>query len=143
MRALQAAKHACRASGWSISNLQLQKILYFAHMIYMGRTGQPLIDDESFEAWTYGPVLPSAYRFVSGFGSRPIADVFGTVFDSGDQDQKECIEAAVHRLGGVEPFRLVKMLHDERSAWQQYFDGKHNQVIPNSAVRDEYQRRFG
>lgn len=143
MKALQAAKTACEASGWTITNLQLQKILYIAHMVHLGRTGRPLVDDEYFEAWDYGPVLPTVYRHVSGFGSRPIANVFATIPDPSNDDERRSIDSAVKKLASIEPFRLVKILHDDRSAWQNHYDQhRRDNIIPDEAIANEYQRRF-
>lgn len=55
----------------SVSNMKLQKLLYFAHAMYLSATGQPLIN-ESPEAWEYGPVYPSVYHEFKNFGSAPI-----------------------------------------------------------------------
>jgi len=47
--ALLAARTICELRDWSVSNLELQKILYFAQMIHLGETdGHPLIG-ENFE----------------------------------------------------------------------------------------------
>lgn len=44
-----------------ISNLKLQKLLYFSWLEYYRRTnGKHLFDDE-IQAWKYGPVVPSVY----------------------------------------------------------------------------------
>lgn len=43
-----------------ISNLKLQKLLYFSWLEYYRRNGTPLFEEE-FEAWKYGPVVPSVY----------------------------------------------------------------------------------
>lgn len=43
-----------------ISNIKLQKLLYFSWLEYYKRTGEPLFD-EGFQAWRYGPVLPCVY----------------------------------------------------------------------------------
>lgn len=43
-----------------VSNLKLQKLLYFSWLEYYKRTGRPLFDEE-FQAWKYGPVVPSVY----------------------------------------------------------------------------------
>lgn len=143
MRALQAAKHACEASGWSLTNLQLQKILYLAHMVHLGQTGEPLVNDEFFEAWAYGPVLPSVYHHVSGFGSRPIANIFATVAPSRKWRQVESIEEAVDQFADVEPFRLVEILHDDRSAWNIHYNPQDRGVIiPDEDIIDEYRNRF-
>ncbi|RWO77206.1 type II toxin-antitoxin system antitoxin SocA domain-containing protein [Mesorhizobium sp.] len=63
LHVLSAAKHLAKQSGWSLSNLELQKILYLAHMFYLGRTGEPLVSGH-FEAWDYGPVHPDLYHRV-------------------------------------------------------------------------------
>jgi len=43
--------------GWKITNLALQKLLYFAHGIHLTKTKEPLVSGY-FEAWQYGPVQP-------------------------------------------------------------------------------------
>ena len=43
-----------------ISNLQLQKILYFLQVIYASKTDKLLFADQ-FEAWPYGPVIRDVY----------------------------------------------------------------------------------
>jgi hypothetical protein len=69
-----AARYACKMSGWSLTNLKLQKILYIARMVFVGRTKDQLLIDEAFKAWDFGPVLPSLYHRVrlsdDGHGSR-------------------------------------------------------------------------
>ena len=40
---LQAAKFAAGRSGWTLSNLALQKIIYVAHMLHLGTHGRPLV----------------------------------------------------------------------------------------------------
>ncbi|SUW69031.1 Panacea domain-containing protein [Bordetella avium] len=108
--ALEAAKYACRASDWTLTNLQLQKILYIAHMIHLGRTGRPLIHDEMFEAWDYGPVLPSVYRRASSFGADTVKDVFHSVQDLEpflDSEEMDTLNEAVDKLRNVPAFRLV------------------------------------
>lgn len=59
------------AKGISVDPLKLQKLMYLAHGYYVGKVGVPLID-EDFEAWPYGPVVPTIYREFKRFGSRPI-----------------------------------------------------------------------
>ena len=54
-----------------IDHMKLQKMIYFANGWALGVTGEPLID-ERFEAWQYGPVVPSIYHQFKAFGRRPI-----------------------------------------------------------------------
>ena len=48
-------------NGIWISNLKLQKLLYFAWLDYFDKYGRHLFDDDNFQAWKYGPVVPSVY----------------------------------------------------------------------------------
>lgn len=58
--------------GLSIDPLKLQKLLYFANGYYMAENdGQPLIN-EYFEAWDYGPVIPTVYYEFREYKNGPI-----------------------------------------------------------------------
>ena len=57
--------------GHEITPLKLQKLLFFIHSDYLKSSGVPLLDQE-FEAWSYGPVLPSVYREFKQFSGRAI-----------------------------------------------------------------------
>ena len=72
---LAAAKWLCQHSGWTLTNLRLQKLLYLAHMFHLGMTDKGLVDGH-FEAWELGPVHPKVYREVRKFGSSPIKPPF-------------------------------------------------------------------
>src|SRR5260221_12006869 len=54
-----------------ITNLALQKLLYFAHGIYLVKTKYPLVYGY-FEAWEYGPVHPTAYAAFKAAGDQSI-----------------------------------------------------------------------
>ncbi|MCU7943990.1 MAG: Panacea domain-containing protein [Candidatus Thiodiazotropha sp.] len=58
-------------NGISVTNLGLQKIIYFCHVWYLVSTNRPLIK-QNFEAWEFGPVLPYLYRFFNEFGDTKI-----------------------------------------------------------------------
>ncbi|MGR4068265.1 Panacea domain-containing protein [Billgrantia sp. C5P2] len=142
--AMQAAKIACEASGWTLSNLQLHKILYIAHMVYSGSHEEPLIGDERFQAWAYGPVLPSVYRYASSYGSSSIRNIFNHVPDADPtSDEYHTIVDAVESLGDMEPFRLVDITHEPISAWAHcYIPGERHVPIDQDAILNEYRQRF-
>ncbi|WP_084594115.1 Panacea domain-containing protein [Arhodomonas aquaeolei] len=139
---MEAAKRACEASGWTLSNLALQKILYLAHMIYLGRHGSPLISDR-FEAWDYGPVLPQVYRRAKAFGSGPIQNVFHSVTDIENTEEADIINEAVRKLGDLSPGTLVAATHRDGGAWARYYQpGLPSNTIPNDAIRTEYETEW-
>lgn len=59
-------------AGHSITNMALQKILYFGHGWYLALHDRPLINLR-FEAWDHGPVIPIIYHQFKSFGDRGIA----------------------------------------------------------------------
>ncbi|WP_424526378.1 Panacea domain-containing protein [Spiroplasma endosymbiont of Glossina fuscipes fuscipes] len=46
-----------------LSNLEIQKLLYFINGNYYAKFGKKLISDK-FEAWKYGPVIPHIYHWL-------------------------------------------------------------------------------
>jgi uncharacterized phage-associated protein len=57
--------------GFGVTNMALNKILYFSHGWSLAVRDTPLVA-LSFEAWDYGPVLPLLYHQFKRFGDLPI-----------------------------------------------------------------------
>lgn len=62
-----------RNAGDSVSNLKLQKLLYYAQAWFLALHDKEIFA-EDFQAWVHGPVLPSQYHRFKHFGWEPIAD---------------------------------------------------------------------
>jgi uncharacterized phage-associated protein len=133
-----AAKIAGNAANWDITNLKLQKLLYIAHMMHLGKTGAPLIINENFQAWDYGPVLPSLYKKLSFFGSDNILDVFCNMPDDIDQDEVSAIMDVVNHFGHLSAGRLVNITHHHKGAWSKHYrpDVK-DIIIPQADIAQE------
>src|SRR5690606_7691743 len=72
-----AARYLCEKSGWTLSNLQLQKLVYLAHMVHLGSVDREKgLIRERFEAWDYGPVSPALYSEARAFGSGSVKNIF-------------------------------------------------------------------
>jgi len=135
---LAAAKRVAERSGWSLSNLELQKILYLAHMFHLGRTGEPLVYG-NFEAWDYGPVHPTLYHHAKMFGSSPVENIFHSVPAIPDGPEAEILDEATQGLSGASPGRLVAATHRIGGAWEKnYVPGTRNVIIPNADILGEY-----
>jgi uncharacterized phage-associated protein len=112
--------------GRPITNLALQKLLYFAHGHHLIRTGQPLVNG-SFEAWTYGPVHPAIYREFKNSGAGAITDraVARDVMSGAQKHLPDITDGAVHEhlrqvlraYGHLSPGRLVDISHADRGPW--------------------------
>lgn len=74
-----------------ITNLKLQKLMYYAQAWHITLRGGELIS-EDFEAWVHGPVLPALYGKYKHFGWKPI--------EREDLDEK-ALEDIMNKLGEV------------------------------------------
>lgn len=136
-----AARHLCERSGWGLSNLKLQKILYLAHMVHLGEAGEPLVN-ERFEAWDYGPVSPELYHQVKVFGSGPIRNIFHGFRSPADQRIIESLNEVYDQVSSFTAGQLVHITHRPGGAWDQtYQPGQMGVRIPNEAILEEYRQR--
>ncbi|MBE9209271.1 DUF4065 domain-containing protein [Nostoc sp. LEGE 06077] len=60
-------------TGSFISNLKLQKLIYYAQAWHLALYKIPLFP-EDFQAWIHGPVIPALYQKYRSFGWQPILE---------------------------------------------------------------------
>lgn len=65
------AKLIVQRAGTPISNLKLQKLLYYVQGWHLGIHGKPIFH-EHIEAWVHGPVVPVIFREFRDFKWNPI-----------------------------------------------------------------------
>ncbi len=141
MSAIDAAVTLAEASGWSLTNLQLQKLLYLGQMSYMGASGGQPIFAEDFQAWKLGPVLPSVYKIGRDYGSGPVRSLFhkGQLPPGAARDT---LLEVYKDLKDKSAWDLVAITHWQGGAWYKNFmPGSSFTPIPKSDILDEYRAR--
>lgn len=124
----------------TMSNLKLQKLLYYAQGHYLGTHGSPLFDDD-IEAWAHGPVVRSVYHHLKRYGNNAI-DVDEVVGEDFDWDEFRDVEDDLMRVwnayGKYEAWALRNRTHRE-APWKDTFenDAKYL-VIPQDAMREYF-----
>ena len=116
-----------------ITNLKLQKILYFAQAYYIAKLGKPLFT-EKLEAWEYGPVVPEVYRKLKRNGSKPI--ILEKDKSNLSEDDKEVLQKVWDSFGGYSASRLVGIVH-AHTPWKEAFVSD-NKIISHKALKDYY-----
>ena len=136
--ALSLAKYTvtkCESENEPISNLQLQKIMYFLQSVYCRSTNGNLLFPDEFEAWPYGPVLPSVYEQFSNYGGRLIHEEFdhALLLTAGT---KTFVDEGITALRKKSPWDLVKTSHAPGSPWDQIWKGGigFKETIPNDLI---------
>lgn len=110
-KALDVAKYVvnkCFQDKHPISNLQIQKILYFIQKSFLQK-GEEAFSDE-IEAWQFGPVVPEVYYFFCGNGSMKILESYETSFPKEFTDRLDGIIEEKRALNP--PKSLVKSRPD-------------------------------
>lgn len=95
-----------------ISNLKLQKLLYYAQGVSLALKGKPLFAD-AILAWTHGPVVESVYHAYKPYGSMPIP--FDERLDDSwlaDED-RELLENVYQSFSQYSAWKLRNMTHRE------------------------------
>lgn len=139
---LSVARTLGRMSGWTLTNLELQKIAYMAELIYLGRNGGHALIREDFEAWDNGPVVPELYHKAKVFGARPVRDVFSAPRLVDGTPEYEAVKDAYELLVGHNPGQMVGMTHWRKGAWAAcYRPGIRGIKIPKALMLREYQLR--
>ena len=140
---LSAAKRMGQHSNWTLSNLKMQKILYLAHMFYMGEhSGEPLVSGY-FEAWDLGPVHPGLYHEVKIYGAKPVRNIFHRISDVIDDDIVKYLDYSVDSLSKYTGAELVAITHWKEGAWHlNYRPGIRGIQIPNKDILNEYKCRI-
>lgn len=98
-----------------ISNLKLQKLIYYAAGVMAALrqdVDNPLFTDP-IEAWTHGPVVPAQYHRFSHYGSGPIPHIEGFDFDAFKPVDLQVLDDVYSFYGQYSAWKLRNMTHEE------------------------------
>lgn len=138
MKAMDVAAHVvnrCIDLDMPVSNLKLQKMLYFLEINFLINFDKNLID-EDFEAWQYGPVLKEVYDKYSFFAASSIK-VRQKPQNNLPNEYKNSIINNIDHLAKIDAWSLVEYSHKPDTPWAKtYCDGKGNhQKISKELLR--------
>ena len=129
----------------ALTNLALQKLLYFAHAIFLIRNRRPLLSGY-FEAWKYGPVHPTVYMAFKDAGDRPISFrarrqeiLSGQLAEIGPPSDSQIlhhIREFMGQYGHLTPGRLVDISHAKGAPWHVVFERGRNSVAFGLRISD-------
>ena len=124
--------------GDGMTNMRLNKLLFFAQGHYYARTGQPLFNDD-FEAWTYGPVVADIYRRYNLYGRHPIEKVdAGYTCKTFSPDELDLLLDVAREYGKYSTSELVKFTHTDDSPWASSYHSSASQAITKSQIKEYF-----
>lgn len=122
--------------GHPISNLKLQKILYFVHRDYYGKYDEKLVKDKKFEAWHYGPVIPRVYYEYVLNSADPIKNQPKVLLDF-PEDRIAFLKEQIGKYVEKKPWDLVALSHTPDGAWSRVYNENQKNVIPDEYILEE------
>lgn len=119
--------------GAELTQLQLYKIIYFAHGWYLASEGKRLIRQD-FQAWSYGPVIGVVRDAFKDYGKMPIKgraeklDIFTgelTAVESvTDTTDIEFVSKVVNFYHAYDGWELSNMTHEKDSPWDRVWNSE-------------------
>lgn len=135
--ALDIAKYVinkCTKEKYPISNLQLQKILYYIQREFL--QCETIAFSEEIEAWQFGPVVPEVYKQYCGFGALPIRMQYSINIKENDL---KIINPIVEKKRLLNPWDMVNDTHCQGKAWDLIYKnglGEYK-VIPQELIKSK------
>ncbi|NOT58990.1 MAG: SocA family protein [Acidobacteria bacterium] len=120
-------------AGDLISNLKLQKLVYYAQGFHLAMYDQPLFP-EAIEAWGHGPVVPTLYQSFKAYGSQPLPCPVDLDFSIYSPETKELLDEVYSVYGQFSAWKLRNMTHEE-PPWK---NTKLSEVISHDSMRDYF-----
>lgn len=145
MEAINVAKfflYKANQDGEIITNLKMQKLLYYAQAWYLVNFGKPLFDDEIL-AWSLGPVIRSVYDEYKEFRHTPIIyeDESGEILKKFDNKEDiNFLKEFYNKFIGFSAHDLVNMTHNEEP-WKKAYK-TFSQIIEPETMRDFYTKLY-
>ena len=115
-----------------VSNLKLQKLLYYCQAYTLAMTGKVLFKKD-IQAWEYGPVIREVYDKYKKYQDNDIpAGDIKECSEIGDKTAEAIIRMIKDSKGKYSAFALIGMTHAE-TPWQEaYAKGKNSVINPET-----------
>lgn len=141
------------ANEYGVSNLKLQKLLYFVQAEFLAFTKdkQPCFAEE-IEAWGFGPVVPVVYQEFKQFGSAniPSIEAYHEISDDWEIVRKRfdnnCIEMKdqlvineiIDGFADYSATALVMITH-RQYPWKAVYEKGMNHVITKKSIKEYFE----
>ncbi|MBO7446731.1 SocA family protein [bacterium] len=134
----------CKSSldiGDNITNLKLQKLLYYCQGFVLAITGKTLFADDIL-AWEHGPVVKAVYdkfKCYDGYGIKPNEDLPESYFaEMNDTEIGDIVDNVWEVYGQYSAWKLRNLTHEE-PPWR---ETARNEAISLTKMRSFFTTRL-
>lgn len=124
-------------TGSFVSNLKLQKLVYYAQAWHLAINDVPLFE-EDFQAWIHGPVIPTLYQKYKTFGWRPIIEDVNPILSEAIQD---FLNEVAEEYFACDAYELEQMTHAE-VPWNRARGDIPPDAHSNAVIKKEWMKEY-
>lgn len=120
-----------------ISNLKLQKLLYYAQGCFLAVNDRPLFADH-IVAWQHGPVVESVYHEYKSNGANGILFEDDFDFSAFASEENELLTEVYDVFGQYSAWKLRNMTHEE-TPWK---STSQNEIISPDIIKQYFKQEY-
>jgi uncharacterized phage-associated protein len=124
-------------NGDLISNLKLQKLVYYAQGSSLALFDKPLFP-ESIDAWLHGPVVPDLYHEYKPYDGKAIPRPQDVDFERYDEETRELLNEVYSVFGQFSAWKLANMTHEE-TPWQEVYESQPGGTISLDSMKNYFE----
>ena len=139
--AANAFLELARRSRKSLTNMQLQKLVYIAHGYSLAKLGRPLFHN-NIHAFEWGPVIPNLYKTLRHYGAGEVKELIPTdaATISEDSLEMEIIKEVWQDYGELSGLELSDLTHRKGTPWSETWRNNQFGVISDELIAEHYRR---
>jgi len=120
-----------------VTNLKLQKLLYYAQGYNLALYGEPLFNEDIVN-WDHGTVVPCIYHQFKNYGNQIIQPTPSFDMNKFSERIKEVLEFVCRDYAKFSGWKLREMTHEE-TPWK---NTQRDEVITKDSIKDFFKTKF-
>ncbi len=123
-----------------VTNLKLQKLLYFAQATYLAKFGRALFSDD-IVAWQYGPVVEAVYNKYKKYDNQPIPIPSEFAEQTIPEDINLFVRSIWKSYGNYSANELIALSH-KHSPWIVAYNSGKGTILSLESIKDFYNKKI-
>lgn len=124
--------------GERLTNLKLQKLLYYQQGYHLAAFDTPLFDEE-IEAWMYGPVVPTVYNIYASYGASTLPETNENI--ALQEEEEELFWNVFDAFRAFSAIGLMQRTHQEKP-WASAKNYNRGSVIPKETLKEYFKTQY-
>lgn len=120
-----------------LSNMKLNKLLYYAQGHCLQKTGVVMFSDP-IEAWEHGPIVTSVYHKYKSYGDSHISEFNTDDLNKLPDEYKDILLDVARTYGRYTAAALRNMTHVPKSPWSQVYKPNVQHVVISVPLITDY-----